>query len=219
MKTSKTVFEVNSEHSGRIRVIEDPRERRLVVGGEILSIYPKNGDWARVRREYWWKAIEGVELPPRPSVLFVGLGGGTQLHLIRQIATPRRITVIERDPAIVDIACEWFGLDAIAGIEFCCGDATELVPQLARLGRRFDFVMEDAAYGLEVDGAIELASGLAALVSKRGTLVLNRHWRRDAHRVAATVRPLFRFLWTVRVKREGENVLIFCTGPKRARAR
>ena len=211
------MFEVNSEMSGRIRVIEDLRERRLVVAGEILSIYPRNGDWSRVKHEYWWKALEGLALPPRPSALFVGLGGGTQLHLLRQISSPRRITVIERDPAIVDIASDWFGLDGISGIEFCCGEAAQLIPGLARLRRRFDLVMEDAAYGLEVDGAIDLARSLATLVSRRGTLVLNRHWRRDAHRVAATVRPLFRDVWSIRVKREGENVLIFCTRPRDSR--
>src|SRR3989442_1729741 len=51
-------------------------ERRLMVHGEILSIYPLNGDWRPVRREYWWKALDAVELPRRPSALLVGLGGG-----------------------------------------------------------------------------------------------------------------------------------------------
>jgi hypothetical protein len=217
-KRSRTVFEVRSPLSGRIRVIEDHRERRLIIAGDTLSIYPTNGDWSRVQREYWWKALEELELPPRPAALFVGLGGGTQIHLLRQLRTPRRVTVIERDPAIVDVAREWFGLAPIGGLEFCCGDAADIVPALARLGRRFDLVMEDAVYGFDIDGALDLARALAGLVAPRGTLVLNRHWRQDAARVAETLSPFFREVRSQRVKREGENVLIFCSRPLRRRA-
>jgi spermidine synthase len=213
IRKTRTVFETKSGISGRIRVLEDSRERRLVVAGDTLSTYPLNGDWSRIEREYWWKALEGVDVPPRPSVLMVGLGGGTQIHLLRRISKPRRITVIERDAAIVEIAREWFGLDAVPGLELCCGDAAVILPGLARLDRRFDFIMEDAAYGLEVDGAIDLARALAALVSPRGTLVLNRHWRHDAKAVRDTLASWFREISMRRVKREGENVLIYCARP------
>jgi spermidine synthase len=215
MKRSRTVFEARSPLSGRIRVIEDDRERRLVVGGETLSIYPRNGDWSRLRREYWWQAFEGLTLPPRPSALFVGLGGGTQLQLLRKLRRPKRLTVIERDALIIDVAREWFDLDAAGPIEVCCGDATDVIPGLTHLGRRFDFVMEDAVYGDDVDGAVDLARALPGLVAPRGTLVLNRHWRRDAARAAEALAPFFREIWSRRVKREGENVLIFCARPLR----
>jgi hypothetical protein len=218
-RRSRTLFETRSALSGRIRVLEDARERRLIVAGDTLSVYPVNGDWSRVEREYWWKALEGVAIPPRPSVLLVGLGGGTQIHLLRRIARPRRITVIERDPAIVDVAREWFGLDAVPGLEICCGDAAKMLPGLAQLGRRFDFIMEDAAYGLEVEGAIDLARTLAWLVSPRGTLVLNRHWRHDAAAVRDTLTSFFWEIGMRRVKREGENVLIFCARPRGVRLR
>ncbi|MBI2216990.1 MAG: hypothetical protein HYU51_06790 [Candidatus Rokubacteria bacterium] len=214
VKRTRTVFETRSEVSGRIRVLDDGRLRRLIVAGDTLSTYPLDGDWSRLAREYWWKAVEGVHVPPRPTVLMVGLGGGTQIHLVRRIARPRRITVIERDPVIVDVARVWFGLDAMPGLEVCCGDAADILPGLARLGRHFDFIMEDAAYGLEVEGAIDLARALAGLVSPRGTLVLNRHWRRDATQVRDTLVPFFRKVWMRRVKREGENVLIFCARPR-----
>jgi spermidine synthase len=214
MKPARTVFETRSEISGRIRVVDDGRLRRLIVAGDTLSTYPLDGDWSRIEREYWWKAVEGVDVPPRPTALLVGLGGGTQVHLLRGISRPRAITVVERDAAIVDVAREWFGLDAVPRLEICCGEAADILPGLARLGRRFDFIMEDAAYGLEVQGAVELARSLAGLVSRRGTLVLNRHWRRDARRVRDTLAPFFADVRMRRVKREGENVLIFCARPR-----
>ncbi len=197
-------------------MIEDQRQRRLIVGGETLSVYPLRDDWSQVHRDYWWQAFVDVTLPPRPSALMVGLGGGTQIHVLHRLAEPRRLTVVERDPVIIDVAREWFGIDAVPRIEFCCGDAADIVPGLVRLGRRFDFIMEDAAYGDDVDGAIELARRLADLVSPRGTLVLNRHWRRDAQRAADALTSMFRDVRSRRVKREGENVLIYCTRRRRA---
>ena len=65
-----------------------------MVHGEILSIYPLGGNWRPLRREYWWKALEAVALPRRPAALLVGLGGGTQVHLLHRLSTPRSITVI-----------------------------------------------------------------------------------------------------------------------------
>ena len=207
----KTVFETRSPLSGRIRVIDYGRERRLVVAGEIFSIYPLDENWKPLRREYWWQALEAIPLPPEPSVLLIGLGGGTQVHLVTQLAAPRAITIIERDPAMIQVALDWFGLRRLGNLEFCCGEAADMAPALARLGRRFDFVMEDAAYGDGVEGSVELARALAPLVAPRGTLVLNRHRRLDARRVADALEPIFRDVRMRRVKRQGENVLIYCS--------
>ena len=84
--------------SGRIRVVDYRRERRLIVSGAILSAYPLDGDWSTIEREYWWQGVARVRFPPHPRVLLVGLGGGTQAHLVHRLATPRLITAIERDP-------------------------------------------------------------------------------------------------------------------------
>src|SRR2546430_17559924 len=102
-RRGRTVFEAASRASGRIRVIDYRVERRLVVNGEILSVYPLDGDWSRVRREYWWRALAVSALPRRPSVLLVGLGGGTQIHLLHSLAPPRLITVIQPTPPIVRV--------------------------------------------------------------------------------------------------------------------
>ena len=202
---------MRSPLSGRIRVIDYRNERRLVVGGEILSIYPLDGDWSVLESEYWGRALEAVPFPSRATVLLVGLGGGTQVHLVSRIAAPRSITIIERDPAIVSVALDWFGLRDLGNLEFCPGDAAAIAPALDRLGRRFDFVMEDAAYADGAEGSVALARAVAPLVSPRGTLVLNRHRRIDARRVANAMEPLFRDVRMRRVKRQGENVLIFCS--------
>jgi spermidine synthase len=219
MSRSRTVFEARSPLSGRVRVIEDHRERRLVVGGDILSVYPLDGDWSRLEREYWWRAVAAVALPPRPAALLVGLGGGTQVHLLRAMSRPRGIAVIEHDPVILRVARDWFGLAAVGGIEFLCGDAERVIPWLESARRRFDFVMEDAAYAEAPERSLPLARSLVPLVSPRGVLVINRHRRGDAAGLAAALRPFFRDVRLRRVRREADNVLICCAGPRQVRGR
>jgi len=212
------VYETRSALSGRIRVIDGVRERRLIVAGDTLSVMPLDGDWSRVRDEYWWHALAMVPLPPRPSVLLIGLGGGTQIHLLGKLAQPRAISVIERDPAILRIARDWFGLAAIGGVEYLCGNAESVIPSLAGARRRFDYIMEDAAYADEPERSRGLALSAASLVAPGGVLVLNRHLRTDAAGLVTLMRSRFARVTQRRVRRGGENVLICCAVPANATA-
>jgi len=162
-----------------------------------------------VRREYWWKALAFIELPRRPSALLIGLGGGTQIHLLHRLASPRQITVIERDPVIVRVASEWFGLDRIGKLEIVCADAEAAITGLARAGRQFDYVMEDVTYADEPE---------VPLVTPRGSLVINRHRHGDPKPMARTLRLYFRDVKIRRVRRTGENTLICCSRPLVSRA-
>jgi spermidine synthase len=182
------------------------------VAGDILSVYPLDGDWSRLRRDYWWQALAAVRLPRRASALLVGLGGGTQVHLLRALARPRMITVIERDPVIMRAAMEWFGLGPLGPLECYCSDAALVAHTLLRARRRFGFVMEDTAYAAPLDESRALVRTLADLVAPGGMLVVNRHYRGDGARLAAMLRPLFARVWQKRVRREGENVLVCCHG-------
>jgi spermidine synthase len=177
-------------------------------------VYPLRGDWSRVRREYWWHALAAIPIPHRPTALLVGLGGGTQIHLLRLLARPRRITVIERDPIIVEVAERWFGLREVGGIEYLCTDAATAVRWLAGVRRRFDLVVEDALYAMPSEDSLPLAEALVPLVGPGGALVINRHWRHTADETAERLRPRFDRIKLRRVRSEGENVLICCTGPR-----
>jgi spermidine synthase len=211
------VFREESPYCGTVRVIEDHRERRLMVHGETLSVYPIDGDWQPVRREYWWHALVEVRLPPRPRVLLVGLGGGTQLHLLRELARPRAMTAVERDPVILRAAHRWFGLDALGGVEYLCADAATASAALGAARRRFDFVMEDVDYGDGGERSLPLLRALAGLVARGGVLVANRHRRREAALVIAALQADFHEVRERRVRREGENVLVVAARPRRRR--
>ena len=214
----RIAFRAWSRLSGKIRVVDRGKERQLMVHGEVLSVYPLDGNWTRVRREYWWKALAFIELPRRPSALLIGLGGGTQIHLLHRLTSPRQITVIERDPVIVRVATEWFGLDQVGKLEIVCDDAESAIVGLGRAGRRFDYVMEDVTYADEPDVALPKLLAMVPLVTPRGSLVINRHRHGDPKPMARTLRLYFREVKIRRVRRTGENTLICCSRPLLNRA-
>jgi spermidine synthase len=213
--SQRVVYRTRSALSGLVKVVDTGADRRLMLDGSVLSIYARDGDWTRARQEYWGEALDMVRLPPRPSVLFVGLGGGTQLHLLRQRVTPRHVTAIERDPVIVRLAQRWFGLGDIPGIEFLCAEAGLAVAALRRARRRFDFIMEDCTYDETAERSVPLAVSLAPLVSRRGALVVNRHRRPHAGQTAAALAPYFGQVYLRRVRREADNILVCAVSPSR----
>ena len=153
--------------------------------------------------------------PPRhPTVLLVGLGGGTQVHLLHRAARPRLITAIERDPVMIRIALDWFGLARVGPLELVCADAVDAAQGLARSGRHFDFVMEDAAYADADPRSRPVAEALVPLVARGGTLVLNRHRRGDAQPLARVLRRHFARVRLQPIRDKVENVLLVCERPR-----
>jgi hypothetical protein len=197
-------------------VIDQGGQRRLIAGGETLSAIPLSGDWSRLEREYWYRALDGVALPPRPAALFVGAGGGTQPLLLAARTRPRALTVVERDPVILQVAQRYFGLGRLERAEFLCGDIEHALPGLEWGRRRFDFIMEDAMYAEPAERAVAIAVRLGRLVGRRGVIVLNRYARHAAEETAAALVPGFARVTMGRVRHDGENVLICATGRRRA---
>lgn len=83
-------------------------------------------------------ALLGKNDPPR-SVLMLGLAGATAFRVLRRLLPECRLTAIDIDPEIVDLAREHMDLDSL-GIEVVIGDA---YAWLAKNKRRFDVVIDD----------------------------------------------------------------------------
>jgi predicted membrane-bound spermidine synthase len=211
----RVLYQTRSLLSGRLAVVDVGVDRRLMLDGSVLSVYARDGDWTRARQEYWGEALDMVALPPRPSVLFVGLGGGTQLHLLRERVSPRHVTAIERDPVIVRLAQRWFGLGAVPRLEFLCAEAEVAVQALRGARRRFAFFLEDCTYDETTGRSVPLAVSLAQLVARGGALVVNRHRRPHARETAAALAPYFAEIRLRRVRREADNILVCATAPVR----
>src|SRR5881409_1008125 len=163
-----------------------------------------------------WSAISGrIRVVDYRQERRLIVRGGTQAHLVHRCTTPRLVTPIERDPVILDVARRWFGLADLGPMEFYCGDAETVAAALQAAGRRFDFVMEDAAYA-DMERSRPVVEALVPLVAADGTLVVNRHRRGDAGSLVRMLRRRFESVRTQRVRREGENVLIYASRPRTA---
>jgi spermidine synthase len=79
----------------------------------------------------------------RPSILVVGLGGGSVAKVLRALAPEARIAGIEVDRAVVQAARDHLGLDRL-GVEVIVADA---LAALRAERRRFDLVVEDVFVG------------------------------------------------------------------------
>jgi len=116
-------------------------------GGDILSIYPLDEDWERLKKstggDLRWRR---VGLPcSRPRRCWSGSAAGTSGAHAPEVRAVARVTVIERDPVILRVACDWFGLRRLDGAGVPVRRMRTADRAVAHAGcRRFDFVMEDA---------------------------------------------------------------------------
>jgi predicted O-methyltransferase YrrM len=120
------------------------------------------------------------------SVLLIGLGAGSVVHLLRRdFGVKAPITAIEIDPVMVEVAREHFGLDRWRNLEVVVADAVEWV---ASSKRRFDLVVIDAFYEAQVPAALRtqaFARNLRERVSPGGWLLFNQVSNRPAARTEA----------------------------------
>ncbi len=171
-------FETVSPLSGRIVVYDRGRERVLEMDGQVHSVYFRGPGWGEAKRDYWGRmASTPFGTPAGANVLMLGLGGGTTLHLIAGAIRPSGLTVVERDPIVIGIAREWFGVGEIPGVRIVEGDALESLARMEAGPERFDLIIDDVFFTetSALSGAgKKLHAALRTLLRPGGSVVLNR---------------------------------------------
>jgi spermidine synthase len=89
----------------------------------------------------------------RERALFIGCGGGVLPRQFASVYPSMRIDVVEREPAVLELARAWFDLDAIPNLHVHLGDGVDFVRQAP--ARSWDVLAIDAY------DAHELAAGVA----------------------------------------------------------
>lgn len=214
---------------GPVTVWQLGRERRLVfgdnVGATTQSAVFTSGGWAELRREYWGRVLQRpTQLPARPRVLVLGLGGGTIVRLVYEASQPSLVTVVELDPVVASVAQKYMGLGRLPHLDIRIGDVRQLVHTLSEEAP-YDLVVEDVFFdGRGVDNVDEYGAALARLVAPGGWLVLNR-WFEDwggntidsgQDATCAALAGRFEVVERVRVTQRWLNELIFAGRPHRS---
>ncbi|MEZ4756564.1 MAG: hypothetical protein R2817_07050 [Flavobacteriales bacterium] len=119
-----------------------PLEVRWEHGRKVLNSANANqsfGALHRVLQAALPDAVSGIS--DLRTVLLLGLGGGSAVHILRnELKRDPRITAIELDPVMIDVAGRHFAVLGDARLTVIQGDATV---QVHVLRDRFDLVVVD----------------------------------------------------------------------------
>lgn len=134
--------------ASRARLGRDGERQAIVVDGVIQSVVVEKDEKDRKdsRDLSYWAAMIPDTRPS--SVLVLGLGGGTVVHLLYERFGELPVVGVERDPVVVTLARAHFGFDDLEarGLEVVLGDAFEYA---AACERTFDLILVDLYDGLQ----------------------------------------------------------------------
>ena len=96
----------------------------------------------RLQHPYAQAMTAGLIYRPEPnSVLLVGLGGGALVRFLNHYFPDVRLDVVEIDPAVVEVARDYFGTRPVPGTRILVADGRDF---LARSTERYDLILLDA---------------------------------------------------------------------------
>lgn len=165
------ICETTSSFSGAIKVIDIYGERRLMIGGLVQSR-------SRINSPYWGR-LASYSFPKKknPSVLILGLGGGTIARLLAKKLRPKIMVGVEIDSVIIELGKKYFGLDKIDNLKVIEGDAKGFI---MKNSETFDYIVVDTFKGGVFPKPLESQFFLRRLkgaLTAEGVLVFNRIFR------------------------------------------
>lgn len=126
-------------------------ERDGVVSFEIAGATHAEWHPERLLTRQAWDALAAAALlhpsSRAPSLLMLGLGGGTGLRILRTLLPSARMTVVEIDPGMIALGRKYMGLDAL-DLEIVEADAFAFQNTTRRT---FDVVIDDLYLSGETD--------------------------------------------------------------------
>ena len=174
----RTLAKFNSPISGKIEVVQEGKERRLMVGGLAQSI---NYDAPDVGERIWGvlaqTQISNLKIQ---NSLILGLGGGTVAHLLTKKFGPIPIDAIELDPMMVEIGKKFFDLNELKNLNVVVADAVSVVANPAAYPLNplpYTLILVDLYCGSKYPTKAESPTFFAALkrlTHPKGLLVFNR---------------------------------------------
>jgi spermidine synthase len=110
------------------------------------------------------------------NILVIGLGGGTLPTAFAELFPQANVDAVEIDPAVVDVAREFFGFVSSERLQVHTQDARVWTKRAVRKPRRYDIIVLDAFNGEYIPEHLmtrEYLQETKALLAPGGTLVAN----------------------------------------------
>jgi spermidine synthase len=177
----RIVFTKRSLYRNILVTEEDDRfclSFRLRSGAiNALQSCMEKADHDRLVFEYSRAVMAGLLITPRPErMLVLGLGGGSIPRVLRALHPKADIDVVEIDPAVVQVAEQWFDFRAGGKLRVHVKDARQFVKQAVVFGQRWDLVILDAFNGDYIPEHLmtrEFLAEVRSVLVPDGTLVAN----------------------------------------------
>lgn len=130
----------DSNYSGKLEVT-------WANGKKVLDSANANYSYGALQ-EVLDRGLAEIRADRANPVLLLGLGGGSALSLLRnKYGYYEKVTAVELDPAIIEIAINEFGIEAHQPLELICADAEQFVQATKN---KFGLIIIDLFIDLQV---------------------------------------------------------------------
>lgn len=118
--------------------------------------------------------IEKIDLEKMNSILLLGLGGGCVIEtLLEEFNYKNKITAVEIDPSIIEIAKNEFNINNNPNLEIICVDALQFILQNSK---EYDLIIIDLFIDIEMPEQflnISFWKGIMKRNTKKGSILFN----------------------------------------------
>ena len=199
-KADKIQLDKDSDYY-RIMVLENNGTRLLVLDSDTHSgIYLNSSDFVFRYVDVAYDIISGRQ---PDSLLVIGLGGGTLPSKFAENGV--KVDVVELDPAVVDVANEYFMMNGSVDVKI--DDGRTFLSWAQRSGKRYDAVFVDvynSHYSIPPHlTTVETARSIGSLLNDDGIVVVNVISTVDRERpgmlgaIVSTYREVFRHVYAL----------------------
>lgn len=156
-----------------ISLVNHYPEPTLIVDGLIES--------GRLLRHIWYTGISKLIAKDEvvKSILILGVGGGSNVRLVSKLYPQAKITAVEIDPQMVELANTYFGLSKIKNLNMVTQDAIKFVQELKN--KKYDLVLVDCFVGKNIPDSVQDLGFLKKLSLHSKHLLINRIWYNEHH--------------------------------------
>ncbi|OGC50856.1 hypothetical protein A2716_02370 [candidate division WWE3 bacterium RIFCSPHIGHO2_01_FULL_40_23] len=140
----RVIFSAHSDFNGDIKVIKVFGNTKFIFGGGVQSL---KYDSPEARGSYWeitsYLIKENKEIVR--SALILGLGGATIQHFMSEVYPGIKITSVEIDPVIIEVAKKYFDTEKILNHKVIEADSFEVLskPDAFGIRSKFDVIVVD----------------------------------------------------------------------------
>mgnify|MGYP001613220136 CR=1 FL=1 len=160
------VARFSTKYNHDIRVVEESGKFKLLVNGSRQS--------GRYIEWLWKKAFAAFGLGSCRSILVLGVGGGTVIHLLHKRYPKALITAVDIDPKMIEIGKKYFGLSRVPNLELVIADAKDY-----NKTAEYDLIVVDLFIGGNIP---DFVSSVAFLKRLEGSVVIINYLRELEYR-------------------------------------